>query len=176
MSWVPLLGSDRTRAGGVPADCVLIEQSVWLKITAKLRLLWQLSFKWHWLPSVTLCSFSDTSLVTHSYPKTEPFPLMWHYYSDIPKGVGDSFDMRPPLLEQQEVGPLPTDSPSPLSFLLPLPVGLQSTQSVPKLIFQSLTVFHSARSLGQAESWYWCVCLCVCVYLCVCAPSRSLDL
>ena len=33
-------------------------------------------------------------------------------------------------------------------------------------------VFHSARNLGQAESWYWCVCLCVCLHV---VPARSLD-
>ena len=31
--------------------------------------------------------------------------------------------------------------------------------------------FHSARPLGQAESWYWCECVSVCVSVC---PSRYL--
>ena len=39
---------------------------------------------------------------------------------------------------------------------------------------RSKTIFHSARPLGLAKSWYWCVCVIVCLF--VCPPPSSLDL
>ena len=36
--------------------------------------------------------------------------------------------------------------------------------------------FHSAKPLGQAESWYWCVCVSVCLFVCLFVPPSSLDL
>ena len=38
------------------------------------------------------------------------------------------------------------------------------------------SIFHPARPLGQAESWYWCICLSVCVCLYICPSRRSLIL